>query len=81
MYQRHTYLTFQKVLKLAEWLPLPPPSPLLSKLLLPKPVLMLLHSTAYGAALWWSMLMSCINNENKAGSASFSAVAEVSPSK
>lgn len=42
---------FQKVLKLAEWLPLPPPSPLLSNVLLLMPVLMLLHSTAYGAPL------------------------------
>jgi hypothetical protein len=52
------YLTFQNVLKLALWLPLPPPSPLLSKVLLPMPVLMLLHRMEWGAALWWSMLIS-----------------------
>jgi hypothetical protein len=51
-------LTFQKVMKLAVWLPLPPPSPLLSNVLLPMPVLMLLHRMEWGAARWWSMLMS-----------------------
>lgn len=53
-----THLIFQNVMKLAEWLPLPPPSPLLSNVLLPMPKLMLLQSTEWGAALWWSMLMS-----------------------
>lgn len=53
-----THLTFQNVMKLAEWLPLPPPSPLLSNVLLPMPKLMLLQRMEWGAALWWSMLMS-----------------------
>lgn len=47
----HAHLVFQKVMKLAEWLPLPPPSPLLSKVRLLMPVLMLLHRIEYGAAL------------------------------
>jgi hypothetical protein len=44
-HQAHTYLVFQKVEKLEEWLPFSSASPLLSKALLPIPKSMLLHNT------------------------------------